>query len=109
MVIFWQGIGFYHQGASVNSKIPASYLLQWEAIKEAQRRGCHLYNFWGIAPINDNCEIMNKKHPWAGLSLFKMGFGGEPKQYVKTQDLPLSKKYWLTYLFEKARKLKRGL
>lgn len=105
MIIFWQGTGFYHQGASSlkYAKIPASYLLQWEAIKAAKKRGCGIYNFWGIAPNDD------PGHPWAGLSLFKMGFGGYRKEYVKTQDLPLSAKYWFTYFFEKLRKSKRGL
>jgi len=103
--IFWQNIGFYHHGASSQKypKIPVSYLLLWEVIREARRRECQKFNFWGIAP--------NKKssHPWAGLTLFKMGFGGYKKEYVKTQDLPFSKKYWLTYIFEKLRKTKRGL
>lgn len=103
--VFWQGIGFYHHGASLAkySKIPIPYLLQWEAIKEAKRRGCKLFNFWGIAPEKD------KSHPWAGLSLFKKGFGGYEKEYVATQDLILSNKYWLTFIFEKLRKMKRRL
>jgi len=107
IIIYWQGIGFYHHGASLSkynsNKVPVSYLLQWEAIKEAKKRGCKKYNFWGIAPA----EL--KKHPWYGLTLFKMGFGGYKKEYLKTQDLPLSWKYWLTYVFEKLRKTKRGL
>ncbi len=108
IVIFWQGIGFYHQGASVqkHSKIPASYLLQWEAIKEAKKRGCKLYNFWGVADVKSEEKL--KKHPWKGLSLFKRGFGGYEKAYLKTQDLSLSKRYWLVYVFEKIRKVKRG-
>jgi lipid II:glycine glycyltransferase (peptidoglycan interpeptide bridge formation enzyme) len=103
--VFWQGIGFYHHGASSSkySKIPIPYLLQWEAIKEAKKRGCQLFNFWGISPEKD------KYHPWAGLSLFKKGFGGYEKEYVATQDLPLSNKYWLTFIFEKLRKMKRRL
>ena len=103
--IFWQNIGFYHHGATSLKypKIPVSYLLQWEAIREAKKRYCQTFNFWGIAPTN------NQKHPWSGLTLFKMGFGGQKKEYVKTQDLPISKKYWLTFLFEKLRKTKRGL
>jgi len=111
MFIFWQGIGFYHQGASSLKypKIPVSYLLQWEAIKEAKKRGCKLYNFWGISPITSDFRIQIPGHPWAGLTLFKMGFGGYKKEYVKTQDLPISLQYWLTYLFEKLRKQKRGL
>jgi len=101
--VFWLNLAFYHHGASSlkYSKIPVSYLLQWEAIKEAKRRGCKVFNFWGIAPEE------KKSHPWAGLTLFKKGFGGYKKEYLKTQDLPLSKSYWLTYFFEKLRKLKR--
>jgi len=117
MIIFWQGIGFYHQGASSQkySKIPVSYLLQWEAIREAKKRGCKIYNFWGIAPLFEETKSGNSKfqipknHPWYGLTLFKMGLGGYKKEYVKTQDLALSSKYWLTYIIEKLRKKKRGL
>jgi len=105
IMIYWQKIGFYHHGASLfqNNKVPVSYFLQWEAIKEARNRGCRKYNFWGIAPFS------NRKHPWAGLTLFKMGFGGYKKEYVKTQDMVLSWKYYLTYFFERVRKIKRGL
>jgi len=43
------------------------------------------------------------------LSLFKKGFGGREKEYVATQDFPLSARYWLIFIFEKLRKLKRRL
>jgi len=103
--IFWQNIAFYHHGASSlrYPKIPVSYLLLWEAIREAKNRGCKKFNFWGIAPENQ------RNHPWYGLTLFKMGFGGYKKEYVKTQDLQISKKYWLNFIIEKLRKTKRGL
>jgi len=105
IIIFWQGVAFYHQGASSSEypKIPVSYLLQWEAIREAKKRGCSIYNFWGIAPSGE------KKHPWVGLTLFKTGFGGYKKEYVKTQDFVLSSRYWLNYWIEKIRKSKRSL
>lgn len=105
MIIFWSNIAFYHHGASSfkYAKIPASYLLQWEVMKEAANRGCKTYNFWGVAPDDD------PKHPWRGLTLFKTGFGGARRNLVKTQDYPLSKKYWLTYLIETARKSRRRL
>ena len=106
LVIFWSGVGFYHQAALLPqyNKIPIAYLLQWEAIKEAKKRGCSVYDFWGFTDPQKY-----PKHPWAGPTLFKMGFGGEKFEYIKTQDLPLSNKYWLTYIFEKLRKTKRGL
>jgi len=104
LVVFWSGIGFYHQAAldPKYHKIPVAYLLQWEAIKEAKKRGCKLYDFWGYVDPKS-------KHPWAGPTLFKMGFGGKDYEYIKTQDLPISWKYWPICLFETLRKVKRGL
>lgn len=105
MVIFYGKGAFYHQGATLHPKgESASYLAQWEAILEAKRRGCGFYNFWGIAP-NDN-----PKHPWYGLSLFKKGFGGKQVDFLHAQDYPLRRwKYYLNFIFEILRKLKRGL
>ena len=92
LTIFWQNTAVYHHAATALKypKIPVAYLAQWEMIKEAKRRGCKLYNFWGVAPEN------NPKHPWTGLTLFKKGFGGYEIEFVKTKDLPLSWKYWPT-------------
>jgi peptidoglycan pentaglycine glycine transferase (the first glycine) len=106
LVIFWSGIGFYHQAASRAefAKYSIPYLLQWEAIKEAKARGCKVYDFWGF-----NDPKVDPKHPWAGPTLFKMGFGGKAYEYVKTQDMPLSWKYWPVYIFESLRKFRRGL
>lgn len=103
-IIFHQDIAYYHHGASIpiTNKIPASYLLHWEVIKEAKKRGCKLYNMWGIAPK------ASSHHPWYGLTFFKTGFGGSYYECLPTQDYPLSKKYWLNYFIEKIRKYRRG-
>ncbi|MBI2514711.1 peptidoglycan bridge formation glycyltransferase FemA/FemB family protein [Candidatus Wolfebacteria bacterium] len=105
MIIFYGDSAFYHQGASSLKypKIPAPYLLQWEIIREVKKRGLKYYNFWGISPDD------KPRHPWAGLSLFKKGFGGASEEYVPAQDLVLKKSYWITYLIETARKTRRGL
>jgi len=106
LVIFWSGIAFYHQAAfsPKHHKLPVSYFLQWEIIKEAKIRKCFFYDFWGyIEPES------NRNHPWSGPSLFKRGFGGRPYYYIKTQDLPLSFRYWPVFLFEKIRKINRNL
>ncbi|MDO8470518.1 MAG: peptidoglycan bridge formation glycyltransferase FemA/FemB family protein [bacterium] len=105
-VLFWSGIGFYHHAVSLPqyTKLSLPYLLQWEAIKEAKRRGCKLYDFWGYVD-----PFKQPSHPWAGPTLFKMGFGGKAHEYVKTQDYPLKKSYWLLYAFELLRKIRRGL
>jgi len=106
MVIFWSGTAFYHQAASLGkfAKYSIPYLLQWEAIKEAKNRGCKIYDFWGFT---DPEKFPN--HPWAGPTLFKMGFGGYKKEYIQTQDLVISPKYWFNYIIEVLRKYKRGL
>jgi lipid II:glycine glycyltransferase (peptidoglycan interpeptide bridge formation enzyme) len=106
MIIFWSGIAFYHQAASLGkfSKFSIPYLMQWEAIKEAEKRKCRTYDFWGFTDPEKY-----PKHPWAGPTLFKMGFGGYKEEYIKTQDLVISKKYWINYIIEKIRKLRRGL
>ena len=99
-IVFWQKNAFYHHGASLVNKEndSASYLVQWEAIKEARKRECEKYNFWVISSSN------SPKHRWAGLTFFKKGFGGYETNYAKTKDFPLSKKYWLTYFFEKIKR-----
>jgi len=106
LIIFWSGVAFYHQAASLAkfAKFSIPYLLQWEAIKEAKKRGCSVYDFWGFT---DPKKF--PKHPWAGPTLFKMGFGGSVKEYVKTQDYIISQKYWFNYIIETVRKLKRNL
>lgn len=119
IIVFWGGIAFYHHGASSMKypKIPVAYLLQWRVIQEAKQRGLKKYNFWGIAPISETKESsphkekiqFSKNHPWYGLTLFKIGFGGYKKEYVKTKDMPLSLKYWPIAIFELLRRKKRGL
>ena len=106
MIIFWSEIAFYHQAASLGkfAKFSIPYLLQWEAIKEAKAKGCEVYDFWGFT---DPEKYPN--HPWAGPTLFKMGFGGYKTEYIKTQDYVLSQKYWFNYIIEKIRKAWRRL
>jgi len=103
LIIFNEKTGFYHQGASLHSKVPVAYLLQWEAILEAKKRGCLYYNFWGIAPDE------SAKHPWHGLTLFKKGFNGFQKDYLSTQDFVFSRLYYATYVYEKIVKWRRSL
>lgn len=102
IILFYGNQAIFHHGASKISKVPASYCVQWEAIREARRRGMKLYNFWGIAPDG----VPN--HPWSGLTLFKKGFGGHEVRYIHAQDIPLSKVYIFTRAVEQTRKILRG-
>lgn len=103
----------YHHGASTQRvKVPASYLLQWNAITDAIARGDRTYNFWGIAPMTHGASgewsLAKKNHPFAGVTLFKTGFGGQLLPLVHCMDLPLSPWYTLTRLLELVRKHRRG-
>lgn len=102
-VIFWSGVGFYHHAVlkPAMRDYPLSYRILWEAIREAKKREFYRFDFWGYAPPQSD-------HPWAGPTLFKMGFGGHKKEYVKTQDFVLSPFYWFDYFIEAIRRKRRG-
>jgi len=105
IIIFYGDSAYYHFSASTMKypKIQASYFLQWEIIKEAKKRGIIYYNFWGIAPEG----VSN--HRFAGVTLFKTGFGGERVDWLHAHDFPISPLYWLTYVFETTRRITRRL
>jgi lipid II:glycine glycyltransferase (peptidoglycan interpeptide bridge formation enzyme) len=104
LIIFYGYRAFYYQSASYceDKNISAPYLLVWRAIQEAKKRGCKIFDFYGASPPD------KPKHPWAGPTLFKLGFGGERIDYLPAQDLPLSWRYWITWLIETIRRIKRG-
>lgn len=106
IIMFYGSSAAYHHGASTSDlelrKIPASYLLQWEAIREAMNRGMKTYNFWGIAPDSQ------KNHPFSGITHFKTGFGGYRSDLMPCHDLILSPRYVFNWGVEMVRKWKRG-
>lgn len=104
LIDFVRDMAIYRHSASLHAfqHIPSSYLIQWQAILEAKKRGMRRYHFWGIADSD------SPKHPWQGLTLFKTGFGGEKVEFVHAQDLPLSPKYWFTFAVEMLTKIKKG-
>lgn len=104
IVIYYGKEAIYRHGAtsSYGRNTPASYLVQWEAVKDAVRNAQDIYNFWGIAKDD------NPKNPWFGLSQFKKGFNGERKDFIHSMDLPLNKTYWISYLIDYYTKIKKG-
>jgi len=62
IVLFYKETAIYLHGASDYKyrSLMASYLLQWEQIKEAKKRGCVEYDFWGI-----------DKKKWPGVTRFR--------------------------------------
>lgn len=94
----------YKHGASSlkHSKLPASYLLQFQAICDAFNSGFKYYNFWGIAKKGV------KNHPFQGITTFKTGFKGTYKELIPAYDKVVSIKYIKNFIVEIFRKIKRG-
>jgi len=102
IILFSGSQGIYHHGASITSSFPVSYVVQWQAILEAKKRGMTTYNFWGVAPEHET------NHPWYGLSAFKKGFGGGEVATIHAYDFPVSWQYGMLYLIEWLRKQQKG-
>lgn len=63
---FYGGVATYLHGASTYflRSYMAPYMIHWEMIKEARRRGALTYDFWGIDEVK-----------WPGVTRFKRGWG----------------------------------
>ena len=98
---------FYMQsGTDANyKKLPGTYAVLIEAIKDAKAKGLEFFDFWGIAPEN-----AAESHPWAGFTKFKKSFGGTEVTYAGTHDIirkPL--KYRLYKILRKLNRLLRKI
>lgn len=104
-IIYYGKEAVYHYSATTEEarKVSASYLILWEAIKEAKKRKMERFNFWGVAPKG------KKGHRFSQLNHFKKGFGGFEIDYLSAQDLPIKPPYWLTFAFETLRRKLRKL
>jgi peptidoglycan pentaglycine glycine transferase (the first glycine) len=102
LVLFYNDVAIYLHGASGNEKreLMPNHLAQWKAILEAKKRGCRVYDFWGIAPNED------QNHPWVGITRFKKSFGGEEVQFLGAYDFTFQpvwyKMFILLKIFKKA-------
>lgn len=102
LLISFAGMVTYAHGASSSQQreAMAPHLLQWESIKWAKASGATRYDFFGVAP-----EQASSDHPWAGITRFKLGFGGMREVYAGAHD-------WVSdsagyALFTIARRLRR--
>lgn len=73
LVLVAEGTAYYFLAGSLpaGKDLQAPYLSVWEAIKEAKKRGCALWDFEGL----QDDRIPSTKS-WAGFSHFKRSFGG---------------------------------
>lgn len=92
MIGFGRTITYLHGASSrVRRQVMAPYLLHWKTMLEARESGFLTYDFWGIAPEGD------ERHPWAGFTRFKRGFGGTAFDYPGTYDLPIRRCWYTLY------------
>lgn len=96
MVFFNKTATYLHGGTTYeHHEVMAPHLLQWQAIADAMHDNYHYYDFFGIA---DN-DLSND--PWAGITRFKKGFGGEIKSYLGTYEIPLNNIWYNAYRIAK--------
>jgi lipid II:glycine glycyltransferase (peptidoglycan interpeptide bridge formation enzyme) len=78
IIVFYDKQAIYLHGASdyEHRNLMAAPLLQWEQIKEAKKRGCIEYDFWGI-----------DEEKWPGVTRFKKSFNGKEIEYPGAYDL----------------------
>ncbi|PIT88662.1 MAG: hypothetical protein COU29_02745 [Candidatus Magasanikbacteria bacterium CG10_big_fil_rev_8_21_14_0_10_36_32] len=100
----------YLYGASDydSRQLMAPYLIQWQGIKIGRESGYDFYDFFGIAPTKeaDGEFKYDKKHQYAGVTRFKLGFGGLPKESAGTIDMILlPTKYKIYKLMRKIRRI----
>ncbi len=97
MLYFGKTVTYLHGASSrARREVMAPQLLQWTCMSDAKTWGFQAYDFWGVAP--EGAE----RHPWAGITRFKRGFGGKYVEYPGTYDLPM-KRFWYT-LYRLARR-----
>ena len=100
LVVNYADTSYYlHAANSLEKKeLRASYPLVWLTILEAKKAGLKHFDFWGVAPTDD------PKHPWCGVTAFKLSFGARRECYEPPLDLPLSNNYQLMKVVEIWRK-----
>lgn len=94
----------YLHGATSNlhRNVMAQYGLHFYLMQDAKKQGLQKFDFWGIAPPD-----ANKKHPWFGITRYKLGYGGDIIKMPGTYDFVRKHIYYGVY--SSARKIRRFL
>ncbi len=77
----------YGASSSEHRNIMSPFMLHWEAIKWAKKKGYRWYDFWGCNP--ESPAHPDFKPDWEGITRFKAGWGGQSLEYPGTYDIPL--------------------
>lgn len=101
IITYFNQTALYYFGASSGEdrNVMAPYLLHWQIIKDAKSAGYTEYDLFGIAPEN------TKNHPWAGVTDFKLKFGGDRINYAPAREI-VYKPFWY-WIIQVAKYLQR--
>ena len=88
IVLRYGDTGYYLHGASDydSRSLMAPYALHWDIVKYLKNNGIKYYDFWGI-----------DSRKWPGVTRFKLGWGGDLKEYPGSFDLVVSRFWYLAY------------
>ena len=97
MVSFFGEVATYLHGASSNKhrNVMAPFVLQWQAMKDAKKRGFNKYDLGGIKTLK------NEENSWAGITRFKSGFcpKNKPDVFPGSWDIIVDAKQYKIYCF----------
>jgi len=101
IIVFGTKVVYLYGGSDHKYRhLMAPYLLHWYIMKRAKKNGFLYYDFWGV--IAPGTKV---KHPWQGVTRFKMGFGGTTYVYPGAFDFPYKKRMYKIYtLLKRARR-----
>ncbi|MGD8812849.1 MAG: peptidoglycan bridge formation glycyltransferase FemA/FemB family protein [Anaerolineales bacterium] len=93
---------YYFYGASTTherNRMP-TYLLQWEAIRWARRKGCVSYDLWGVPDFEGDVleeQFTHRIDGLWGVYRFKRGFGGQLVRSAGAWDRPYNRPIYTLY------------
>ena len=88
IIMVYHNSAYYLHGAMDREykSLMTPYFMHWEIIKWLKARGYKLYDFWGI-----------DSRKWPGVTRFKLGWGGDLKEYPGSFDIPISRFWYWAY------------
>lgn len=86
--------GYYVYGGSSDKyrNLMASNLLMWESLLFAKKNGCDTFDMWGSLS-----KDYSNKHPWAGFTRFKEGYGGKFIEMLGSYDFIINPLVYYLY------------
>jgi len=103
-----RAIYLYGASGDQHRDLMPAYLLQWEAMLWARRRGCKTYDLWGVPDADEatlEANFERRSDGLWGVYRFKRGFGGQVVRYIGAWVYVRSPLRW--WLFQQACRLRK--